>query len=53
MEFFAASHRYLPFGPYLALGGAVAALYGGWLHWLITVWYPALFRLNPDPIRPK
>jgi leader peptidase (prepilin peptidase) / N-methyltransferase len=43
LDFFAASHRYLPFGPYLALGGAVAALYMEWLHWVITVWYPGLF----------
>lgn len=33
LELFSASHRYLPFGPYLALGGALAALLDvqGWL----------------------
>jgi prepilin signal peptidase PulO-like enzyme (type II secretory pathway) len=37
-EYFAASHRYLPFGPYLALGGAVVALYGEELRHLLSLW---------------
>jgi leader peptidase (prepilin peptidase)/N-methyltransferase len=42
-EYFALSHRYLPFGPYLALGGAATALYGAELQHLLTVAWPALF----------
>lgn len=41
LAFFAASHRYLPFGPYLALGGAAAALYAADVHRFLTVTYPA------------
>jgi leader peptidase (prepilin peptidase)/N-methyltransferase len=42
-EYFAQSHRYLPFGPYLAMGGAATVLYGAWLRHLFTVAWPALF----------
>jgi leader peptidase (prepilin peptidase)/N-methyltransferase len=45
LEYFAASHRYLPFGPYLALGGALAALYGDWI--------AALFQAYADFFRPR
>lgn len=39
LDFFAASHRYLPFGPYLAMGGALSALYlEQVLHLLTVVW---------------
>jgi len=41
--YFAASHRYLPFGPYLALGGAATVLYGDFLRWVMTVWWPEAF----------
>lgn len=41
LSYFAASHRYLPFGPYLALGGAAAALYAADVHHFLTVTYPA------------
>jgi leader peptidase (prepilin peptidase) / N-methyltransferase len=44
LDYFANSHRYLPFGPYLALGGAAAALYGEFMHWLLTEWYPRWAR---------
>jgi prepilin signal peptidase PulO-like enzyme (type II secretory pathway) len=44
MDLFATSYRYIPFGPFLALGGALAALYAAEVHWFITVGYPALFR---------
>ncbi len=41
--YFAASHRYLPFGPYLAVGGAATALYADGLQWVMTVWWPEAF----------
>jgi leader peptidase (prepilin peptidase)/N-methyltransferase len=37
---FAASLRYVPFGPFLALGGAAVLLFGDGVHWLITEGYP-------------
>jgi hypothetical protein len=40
----AASYRYVPFGPFLALGGAATLLYGSAVHWLITEGYPAWVR---------
>lgn len=46
LAFFAASHRYLPFGPYLALGGALAALYADQVHHLLTVAYPRFLGLR-------
>jgi prepilin signal peptidase PulO-like enzyme (type II secretory pathway) len=44
LEVFAQSHKYLPFGPYLALGGAVVVLYGSWVDWAITDAYPRWAR---------
>jgi leader peptidase (prepilin peptidase)/N-methyltransferase len=41
LELFSQSNRYVPFGPYLSLGGAAALLYGDRLHWVLTVWYPS------------
>jgi leader peptidase (prepilin peptidase)/N-methyltransferase len=41
LSFFAASHRYLPFGPYLALGGAATALYAD----VIAGWFQLWARL--------
>lgn len=38
------SYKYIPFGPFLALGGAVAALYGERLHAFITSDYPQWVR---------
>lgn len=43
-DYFALSNRYLPFGPYLALGGAVTVLDGGALQHLLTVTWPAFVR---------
>jgi prepilin signal peptidase PulO-like enzyme (type II secretory pathway) len=40
LEIFASSYRYVPFGPFLSLGGAAALLFASDLHWLITVGYP-------------
>ena len=37
------SYKYVPFGPFLALGGALTLLYGDWVQWLVTEWYPSLF----------
>ncbi|MFM8979842.1 MAG: prepilin peptidase [Planctomycetia bacterium] len=43
-DYFALSNRYLPFGPYLALGGAVTVLDGGALQHLLTVVWPDFVR---------
>ncbi|MFM8385857.1 MAG: prepilin peptidase [Planctomycetia bacterium] len=43
-DYFALSNRYLPFGPYLALGGAVTLLDGGWLRHLLTEAWPAFVQ---------
>lgn len=40
LSFFGQSYRYIPFGPFLALGGTLAVLYGEQVHWWITVGYP-------------
>lgn len=40
LELFAASLRYVPFGPFLALGGAAVLLFGDEVHWFITEGYP-------------
>jgi leader peptidase (prepilin peptidase) / N-methyltransferase len=40
LALFAASWRYVPFGPFLALGGAIVLLQGEAVHWLITRGYP-------------
>lgn len=44
LELFARSYKYIPFGPFLALGGALTALYAGHVHWLLTEWYPHFAR---------
>jgi hypothetical protein len=44
LSFLAASYRYVPFGPFLALGGAAALLYGGFVHWLFVEGYPSFVR---------
>ncbi|MHC5010024.1 MAG: prepilin peptidase [Planctomycetota bacterium] len=44
LELFAASYRYVPFGPFLALGGAATLLYGRHVHWVITVGWPEFVR---------
>ncbi len=36
--------RYVPFGPFLALGGAAVLLFGNRVHWLITEGYPEFAR---------
>lgn len=41
---FARSYRYIPFGPFLALGGALCALYAPHVHWFMTEGYPAFAR---------
>ena len=41
---FARSYRYIPFGPFLALGGVLCALYPQALHWFMTEGYPAFAR---------
>jgi leader peptidase (prepilin peptidase)/N-methyltransferase len=41
---FAHSYRYVPFGPFLSLGGAAALLYGDRVHWLFTEGYPQWAR---------
>jgi leader peptidase (prepilin peptidase)/N-methyltransferase len=40
LALFAASHKYLPFGPYLALGGAVTLLWQEQVRWLVGEAYP-------------
>ena len=44
LEMFRNSHRYIPFGPFLALGGALTALYGPQVHWFMTEGYPEFAR---------
>jgi leader peptidase (prepilin peptidase)/N-methyltransferase len=44
LEMFTQSHRYVPFGPFLSLGGALALLYAEQVHWVITEWYPRHVR---------
>lgn len=41
---FSMSYKYIPFGPFLAFGGALCALYGPQVHWLLSDGYPSLFR---------
>lgn len=41
---YARSYRYIPFGPFLALGGALCALYPQHVHWFMTEGYPAFAR---------
>ncbi|MDA1195046.1 MAG: prepilin peptidase [Planctomycetota bacterium] len=44
VSFFAQSYRYIPFGPFLALGGVLGALLPSGVHWFLTAGYPALAR---------
>jgi leader peptidase (prepilin peptidase)/N-methyltransferase len=44
LETFAQAHRYVPFGPFLSLGGALSLLYADAVHWVITDWYPRHVR---------
>lgn len=44
LEAFAWSYRYIPFGPFLALGGALTALYGTHVQRFIAEDYPRLAR---------
>jgi leader peptidase (prepilin peptidase)/N-methyltransferase len=44
LAFYAGSYRYVPFGPFLALGGAATLLYGDFVHWLFVEGYPTLVR---------
>jgi leader peptidase (prepilin peptidase)/N-methyltransferase len=41
---FARSRRYVPFGPFLALGGAAVLFWGAQVHWFVTVGYPSWAR---------
>ncbi len=44
LDLFAASLRYVPFGPFLAVGGAVMLLAAGPVHWFVTEGWPAFAR---------
>ncbi len=44
LAFFALSRRYVPFGPFLCLGGALTLFFGAWVHWLIVEGYPTWAR---------
>jgi leader peptidase (prepilin peptidase)/N-methyltransferase len=44
LALFASSYRYVPFGPFLALGGALTLLYGDEVHWAVTKGWPDLVR---------
>lgn len=44
LDMAAAAWRYVPFGPFLALGGAATLLFGDRVHWWITEGYPAFAR---------
>ena len=37
---FKKSYTHIKFGPFLALGGAITALYGDDVHWFLTEGYP-------------
>jgi leader peptidase (prepilin peptidase)/N-methyltransferase len=41
---FKKSYSHIKFGPFLALGGAITALYGDQVHWFLTQGYPAYVR---------
>jgi prepilin signal peptidase PulO-like enzyme (type II secretory pathway) len=45
-SFFALSHKYLPFGPYLALGGAATAIYLAAIQDLLR-WWAQLYVIAP------
>ena len=40
LDLWGRSWRYIPFGPFLAIGGALALLYGDQVRWFLTEWYP-------------
>ncbi|MFV1959596.1 MAG: A24 family peptidase, partial [Planctomycetota bacterium] len=40
LALYGASLRYVPFGPFLAIGGAAVLLFGDQVHWLIAEGYP-------------
>lgn len=42
--FFRHSNRYVPFGPFLALGGALCLLFPQWVWWLVVEAYPSWLR---------
>ncbi len=44
LDLFAASLRYVPFGPFLALGGAALLLFGPQVVWFITEGWPRFVR---------
>jgi len=44
LDFFSQSYRYIPFGPFLALGGVLCVLFGHGVHWFITTGYPGFVR---------
>jgi leader peptidase (prepilin peptidase)/N-methyltransferase len=44
LELFERSNRYVPFGPFLSLGGAAVLLYGSAVHWWITEGWPGFVR---------
>jgi leader peptidase (prepilin peptidase)/N-methyltransferase len=44
LAFFAMSYRYIPFGPFLAIGGALSALFGTHVHWFMTKGWPEFIR---------
>lgn len=41
---FALSYKYIPFGPFLALGGLALLLYGSHVEWFLRVGYPDFVR---------
>ena len=44
LEMVEASWRYVPFGPFLAIGGAAVLIFGDKVRWLITEGYPEFAR---------
>ncbi len=42
LHFFASSYRYIPFGPFLSLGGALLLLWGAHIAWFIVEGYPRM-----------
>ncbi len=44
LDFFSQSYRYIPFGPFLALGGVLCVIFGHGVHWFITTGYPGFVR---------
>ena len=44
LDMFAMSLRYVPFGPFLALGGALTLLFGAEVRWFVTEGWPEFVR---------